>query len=119
VSGYLGLSSYRELMPNIAQARKTASVRVPVLVRLPSSKIQPITGGVANASGEVTPGIGGGLWSISVAEAFFYRPSDTLQTPAAVEFANLFAPFWTARLVPPSSVDRSVALMMAETKDLR
>jgi hypothetical protein len=116
IPGYLGLSSYRELTPAIAQARNNASVRVPVLVRLPISKIKTVSGGRTSDPNEGVTPVGGALWSLAVAETFFFRPVDTMQNQASREFANLFAPFWGSRLVAPSAADRSLALIMAQSK---
>jgi hypothetical protein len=117
IPGYLGLSSYRELMPSLAQARKGASVRVPVLVRLPVAKMQVPTAGPQTHRADVSRLLGNGLWSVSVAETFFLRPADTMRDPASREFANLFSPFWVSRLVMPTSADRSVALLLAQAKE--
>lgn len=117
IPGYLGLSSYRELVPSLVHARRNASVRVPVLVRLPVSKMQGTTAGPQTRQADVSRPLGNALWSLGVAETFFLRPVDTLQDPASREFANLFSPFWGARLVTPTTADRSLALLMAQTKD--
>jgi hypothetical protein len=117
IPGYLGLSSYRELAPVFAQARESASIRVPVLVRLPVTKIQSTTSGFKSSLTGGPQPVGNALWSLSIAETFFFRPADTMQNPASREFANLFAPFWGSRLVPPTAADRSVALVMAQSKD--
>ncbi len=117
IPGYLGLSNFRELAPSLAQARATASVRVPVLVRLPVSKIKTITAGSQTRQQDVSRPLSDALWSMSVAETFFLRPADTMRDPASREFANLFAPFWGSRLVMPSAADRSVALVMAQTRN--
>lgn len=116
--GYPGLSSHRELAEVFTKARKSASIRVPVVVRLPLSKVPPISAGKKTTVDNATDGIGNGLWSLSVAETYFMRPRDTLSNPAAREFSNLFSPFWAARLVAPNPADRSVALLLAESKDL-
>lgn len=117
IPGYLGLSSHRELASSIAQARKDASIRVPVLVRLPVGKIKATSAGRQARQADESRALGGALWSLSVAETVFTRPADTMRDPASREFANLFAPFWGSKLVSPSAADRSLALIMAESKD--
>ena len=111
--GYQVLSSYRELTVTNDAARQSASVRVPVMVRLPLSKTQKITAGqtVMADSAAKQPDK---LWALSVAELFFQRPADTLANPATREFANLFAPFWESRLVAPSTADQSVAMLLSQ-----
>lgn len=118
VLGYPGLSSHRELSSAMAQARRSASVRVPVLVRLPLSKVQSITAGRQTSAQEALDGPGRGVWSLSVAETYFMRPKDTLPNPASREFANLFSPFWNSRLVAANPADRSVAMLLAQSKEL-
>ena len=110
--GYLGLSSHRALSVSSLRDRQQASVRVPVLVRLPISKFAKITAGQRHF-GSADTAFGNALWSLGVAETYFLRPPETLSDPKTREFANLFAPFWEARLVPPSSLDRTVALTLA------
>ena len=113
-AGYLGLSSHRELSDLSQQARSTASVRVPVLVRLPSSKLPKITAHQRAQAMQSQGVAGNALWSLAVAETFFHRPSVTMPNTAEREFANLFAPFWASRLVGPSAADRAVAMAMSE-----
>lgn len=113
IPGYLGLSSSRELSGPLAQARRNASIRVPVLVRLPASKVATPTAAqtlMPRESGSVS----GQIWSLAVAETYFLRPVDTLTDPATREFANLFSPFWGARLVAPDTQDRAVALAISQ-----
>lgn len=116
--GYLGLSGHRELIATSAQARKAAAIRIPVLVRLPLSKVQAVTAGKSAMAQDAEDGIGNGVWSLSVAETYFMRPRDTLPNTASREFANLFSPFWAARLVAPDPADRSVAMLLAQSKAL-
>lgn len=112
--GYFGLSGYRELVLDSDAARQRASVRVPVLIRLPASKMQKITAGQkVSAVSDQDAGMRT-LWSLSVAEVFFQRPVDTLPNATTREFANLFAPFWGSRLVAPTLADQSVSLMMSQ-----
>ena len=114
VAGYLGLSAHRELSAAVLQSRPTASVRVPVMVRLPSAK--QVSVAMSRPAAQHTPSaaLGNAIWSLSVAETFFHRPPDTLVDPAIREFANLFSPFWASRLVAPDSADRTVATAMAQ-----
>ncbi len=114
IPGYLGLSSHRELSDVSQQARAEASVRVPVLVRLPANKMPSITAHQRVKAIESEGVLGSALWSLAVGETFFHRPAVTFANPADREFANLFAPFWSSRLVSPSPTDRAVALAMAE-----
>jgi hypothetical protein len=113
LSGYQGLSGYRELVVSADAARQSASVRVPVVVRLPLSKTQKITAAqtvIADSLAKQPDK----LWALSVAELFFQRPTDTLSNSATREFANLFAPFWGSRLVAPSAADQSVAMLLSQ-----
>ena len=113
-AGYLGLSSHRELSDLSQHARSNASVRVPVLVRLPATKVPKIT---AHQKGQALGSqgvVGNALWSLAVAETFFHRPAVTMPNSADREFGNLFAPFWSSRLVSPSAADRAVAMAMSE-----
>ncbi len=114
IPGYLGLSASRELNEVFAQARQTASVRVPVLVRLPVEKVATVTAPHARGKREANA-LEGQIWSLAVGETYFLRPVDTFTDPASREFANLFSPFWTARLVAPSAQDRALALVMAQS----
>lgn len=114
IPGYLGLSGYRELVLDADTGRQTASVRVPVLVRLPLSKSQQVTAGRSGLSPSGSVSTSDRLWALSVAELFFQRPKDTFTNPAAREFANLFSPFWASRLVAPTASDQSVGLMIAQ-----
>ncbi len=114
IAGYLGLSAHRELSASVIRSRPTASIRVPVMVRLPTSKqakVSLLRGGRGHPSDAA---LGNAIWSLSVAETFFHRPADTFLDPATREFANLFSPFWVSRLVAPDSADRSVATAMAQ-----
>ena len=113
LNGYRGLSSYRELALSADASRQNASVRVPVLVRLPLSKVQKITAGQADLAGS-SGRQPDKLWALSVGELFFQRPVDTFSNPANREFANLFAPFWSSRLVAPSVADQSVAMLLSQ-----
>ena len=113
-SGYLGLSSHRELSDLSQQARSGASVRVPVLVRLPASKLPKITAHQRVEALQSQGVAGNALWSLAVAETFFHRPSASMPNAAEREFANLFAPFWASRLIGPSAADRAVAMAMSE-----
>jgi len=113
LSGYLGFSAYRELTLGNDAARKDASVRVPVLIRLPVSKMQKVTAGQQATEAERDADPVKNLWSLSVAEVFFQRPVDTLANTATREFANLFSPFWGSRLAAPTLADRSVSLVMS------
>lgn len=118
IPGYLGLSSSRELSGALAQARRNASVRVPVLVRLPVSKVATPTAAktlMPSESGSVS----GQIWSLAVAETYFLRPVDTLTDPATREYANLFSPFWGARLVAPDTQDRAVALAISQAGEVQ
>lgn len=114
LSGYLGLSGYRELALDADAARRTAGVRVPVLIRLPAKKLQKITAGQQVLRKEVDGMPANMLWSLSVAEVFFQRPVDTLTSSTTREFANLFAPFWGSRLVAPTAADQAVSLTMSQ-----
>lgn len=114
IAGYLGLSAHRELSAAVLQSRPTASVRVPVMVRLPSAKQVSVAMSRPAASHTPSAALGNAIWSLSVAETFFHRPPDTLVDPATREFANLFSPFWASRLVAPDSADRTVATAMAQ-----
>lgn len=117
VPGYLGLSNFRELNTYLSANRNLANVRIPVLIRLNDSKHQQITAGKKAVDSAKPRGLGNSTWSLSVAETFFHRPPDTQTNPASREFANLFSPFWSSRLVSPSAADRAVALMMATSKE--
>ncbi len=117
--GYLGLSDHRELSAPLAQARGDVSIRVPVLVRLSDSKIRASRFGQTIRGHAISDAKSGNLWSLSVAETHFLRPPDTLPNSATREFANLFAPFWGARLVPPTLSDRSVATALTQGKLLQ
>lgn len=116
IPGYLGLSAHRELSPALAQARQGASIRVPVLVRLPKAKLTAITAGQKVQHDPLNKSLGGAIWSLSVAETSFLRPVDTLSNSATREFGNLFSPFWISRLVGPDAADRSVAMLLAQGK---
>ncbi len=114
IPGYLGLSPTRALSAALAQARQNASVRVPVLVRLPADKVTQLTASkklLADSSKPLT----GQIWSLAVGETYFLRPIDTLSDPATREFANLFSPFWGARLVGPTTQDRAIALAISQS----
>ena len=113
IPGYLGLSSSRELASELTQARQQASIRVPVMVRLPLAKVpNPKLGRTLRPDN--LPALGGQIWSLAVGETFFHRPTDTLSDPATREFANLFSPFWVSRLVAPNAQDRAVAMALAQ-----
>lgn len=114
IQGYLGLSSFRELSLTHASDRKSASIRVPVLVRLASDKTAAITWSAQRLSGLGESSLQSKFWSLGVAETYFYRPADTMTDPASRDFANLFMPFWMSRLVQPSATDRAVALVYAK-----
>ncbi len=114
IPGYLGLSAHRELSDFAQQARASASVRVPVLVRLPVKKMPSITANQRREEASHQNFPGDGLWSLAVGETFFHRPAATFANTADREFSNLFSPFWSSRLVSPSPTDRAVALAMAE-----
>lgn len=114
IPGYLGLSASRELSDAFTQARQTASVRVPVLIRLPVEKVSKVTGTHRNGDSEGMA-LDGQIWSLAVGETYFLRPVDTLSDPATREFANLFSPFWASRLVAPTAQDRALALAMAQS----
>lgn len=113
-TGYLGLSSHRELSALTQEARRDAAIRVPVLVRLPSSKLPKIAAHQTDPATRQQGVIRNALWSLAVAETFFHRPAVTMPNSADREFANLFAPFWSSRLVSPSAADRAVAMAMSE-----
>jgi hypothetical protein len=119
VPGYLGLSAHRELTSPTLAARQNGTIRVPVLVRIPVSKIGRITAGAPAVWGDNESLMGNALWSLAVAETFYLRPVDTLTNSATREFANLFAPFWHARLVAPSSEDRLLAVTMAQARQAK
>lgn len=114
IAGYLGLSAHRELNPAITRARQGAHIRIPVLVRLPSAKRQNVTLGQSKVKGSPPPLMGNALWALSVAETVFLRPADTMSDATTREFANLFSPYWTSRLVAPDAADRTVATMLAQ-----
>jgi hypothetical protein len=114
IPGYLGLSSSRELNSTLAQARESASIRVPVLVRLPVGKLANLTA-AKTLMPDPPASLSGQIWSLAVAETYFLRPIDTLSDPATREFANLFSPFWGARLVAPDAQDRAVAMALSQT----
>jgi hypothetical protein len=113
IPGYLGLSSSRELSQPLLQARQTASVRVPVLIRLPNEKVKNLAG-VDSTNAREESLLSGQIWSLAVGETYFLRPQDTLTDNATREFANLFSPFWGARLVAPNAQDRAFALSLAQ-----
>lgn len=114
LAGYFGLSGYRELALDTDAARQTARVRVPVLIRLPASKMQKITTGQQVLAQNGDDSSVKALWSLSVAEVFFQRPADSLSNSATREFANLFAPFWGSRLVVPTATDQAVSMTMSQ-----
>lgn len=116
IAGYPGISAFRELNSQLAGNRKSASIRVPVLVRLPVTKAATVTAGQMVMTEDKASEIGGAVWSLSVAETFFIRPADTMANQSVREFANLFAPFWSARLVAPDAADRSIALTLAQAR---
>lgn len=113
IPGYLGLSASRELNSTLASARKNASVRVPVLVRLPANKLAVVSA-ARNLLPDNSGPVGGQIWSLAVAETYFFRPPDTLSDPATREFSNLFSPFWGSRLVAPHTQDRAVAMALTQ-----
>lgn len=113
IPGYLGLSASRELNNTLVDARRTASVRVPVLVRLPANKIVTVSA-AKNLMPEIAGPVGGQIWSLSVAETYFFRPPDTLPDPTTREFSNLFSPFWGSRLVAPDTQDRALAMAITQ-----
>lgn len=113
IPGYIGLSSSRELSSDLVGARQNASIRVPVLVRLPVSKVASVTAAKKLMPDSTGP-LGGQIWSLAVAETYFLRPVDTLSDSATREFANLFSPFWAARLVAPEPQDRAVATALSQ-----
>jgi hypothetical protein len=123
IPGYLGLTNHRELTDITQQARRDAVIRVPVLVRLDMGKVAKIKAGrtvfdakaAATEQSRIAP-LGDAIWSLGVAETYFLRPPDTLRGPSEREFANLFAPFWESRLVPASSIDRTVAIALAQAR---
>ncbi len=112
--GYLGLSSFRELNPTLASDRKSARIRIPVLIRLASDKTAAITWSARRLSALGESPLQSKFWSLGVGETYFHRPADTMTDPASRDFANLFMPFWMSRLVPPSATDRAVALVYAQ-----
>ena len=116
ISLYPGMSAFRELNAQMAQNRKSASIRVPVLVRLPITKAAEVTAGQGVIAKEAASEIGGAIWSLSVGETYFIRPADTMTNPSLREFANLFSPFWSARLVAPDAADRTVAMALAQAR---
>lgn len=113
IPGYLGLSASRELNSTLANARKNASVRVPVLVRLPANKLAVVSA-ARNLLSDNSGPVGGQIWSLAVGETYFFRPPDTLSDPATREFSNLFSPFWGSRLVAPDTQDRAVAMALTQ-----
>jgi Putative Flp pilus-assembly TadE/G-like len=46
------------------------------------------------------------MWALSAAEVYFASPNDS---GANVEYASLYSPYWQARLVEPSIIQRTVA----------
>lgn len=116
LSGYLGLSSHRELAKGALEARKTTSVRVPVLVRLPLSSLHKVTAGRLTEANQTSTGVGNAIWSLAVAETYFLRPLDPSMSTSDREFANLFSPFWHARLVLPTDTDEAISLAVASAR---
>lgn len=114
IHGYLGLSASRGLSDSFVHDRPSASVRVPVLVRLPVQKVANVTGPNRSSNDDIVA-LEGQIWSLAVGETYFLRPVDTLSDRASREFSNLFSPFWTARLVAPTAQDRALALTMARS----
>jgi hypothetical protein len=46
------------------------------------------------------------IWALAAAEAYFQSPHDT---DSSVEYASLYSPYWQARLVEPTLIQRTVA----------
>lgn len=114
IPGYLGLAGFRELASSGIEDRKSAHIRVPVLIRLPAEKLPSTTWFAPRLTQKNEFMLRTKLWSLGVGEAFFHRPADTMNDPTTRDFANLFMPFWMSRLASPTAADRAVALMLAK-----
>jgi hypothetical protein len=101
MSVYPGMPVVREL-----DHAALADTRFPVARLAVLARTQAPAGRGAGRLALPAAEAGGHLWALASAEVFFRRPPGE---PARVEYASLFSPYWQARLVEPSVLERLVA----------
>ena len=119
ITGYLGLSGYRDLSDQSAVGRRQATFRIPILVRLTDGKrLAPAAteavNRLARLGGEFNPAqadgfLGKAVWAVSVGQVSFVDP-----TSGPIEhLPSLFMPFWNANLTALSVEDQAAAMLVA------
>lgn len=101
MSAYPGMPVVRELDHGALADTRFPVARLAVLARAPAP-----AGRGAGRLASPSAGTAGQLWSLASAEVYFRRPPGE---PTRVEYASLFSPYWQARLVEPSALERVVA----------
>jgi hypothetical protein len=110
ITGYLGLSAYRDLSQTSPEQRKAAGAfRIPVLVRLPARNTLADRLFAQSSQSLTTQAMGSALWSLSTAEVRFVD----LQ---GQNLPNLFLPFWRVQRVSSSLADQAAALAVANAR---
>ncbi|MFN5509851.1 MAG: pilus assembly protein TadG-related protein [Burkholderiales bacterium] len=92
-SGYEGIARLRELNYEALANTRFPAARLAVVARRDQAPGQSR------------------MWALSSAEVHFRRPPGA---PVRTEYASLFNPYWQARLVAPSMVERSLALTQVD-----
>lgn len=110
---YLGVPEIREVREQVATG--TRSLAYSVALKLPAESVLTLDrllmpGGLATLEGapeSAAPALAGdALHALASAEVYFQRPVD--RTDGREELPNLFNPYWQARLVPTSTLEREL-----------
>ncbi len=105
---YSGIARVRELAYDALDDTRFPVSRVAVLARVDGARVRTSSVVGVNAGRLRLPGryASGRLWALAVGEVYFRRP---VQSPARIEYASLYSPYWQARLAEPSGDERALA----------
>ena len=110
--GYTGLQAFRSLSEATIQSG-AAHLRLKVEVALPDENARTTESlGIGGAFSAPVNVPGGLVSSVSVAEVFYQRPDVHENPDQALEKANGYNPYWSARLASISSADRALAFSL-------
>ena len=110
--GYTGLQAFRSLSIDTIE-NGTSHLQLKVEVALPAEQVNSSDSSGMRGSFSAPVGAPGNrISSISVAEVFYQRP-DVAENPGqALEKANGYNPYWSARLAPIATADRLLAFAL-------
>ena len=108
LGAYAGIARVRDVDLDHPANARFPTPRVVVLARMEGRDART-AGAIGAATGrlalpEALPG--NRFWALAAAEVYFRRPAGT---PDLLEFANLYNPWWQARLAAPTAADRLAA----------